>query len=92
MEDIAAQLPRLRWLGLDRTPLPELESLPDGFGGAFGGLTTLCLSHTGMQWSQLLFLAAAMPKRVSELDTLLLKRLKETGARLPRENPDYTKK
>ena len=37
-------------------------------------------------------LAAAMPKRVSELDTLLLKRLKETGARLPRENPDYTKK
>ena len=37
-------------------------------------------------------LAAAMPKRVSELDTLLLRRLKETGARLPRENPDYAKK
>ena len=37
-------------------------------------------------------LAAAMPKRVSELDTLLLKRLKETGARLPRENPDYARK
>ena len=37
-------------------------------------------------------LAAAMPKRVSELDTLLLKRLKETGARLPRENPDYAGK
>ena len=37
-------------------------------------------------------LAATMPKRVSELDTLLLKRLKETGARLPRENPDYAGK
>ena len=37
-------------------------------------------------------LAAALPKRVSELDTLLLKRLKETGARLPRENPDYAGK
>ena len=37
-------------------------------------------------------LAATMPKRVSELDTLLLKRLKETGARLPRENPDYSVK
>ena len=37
-------------------------------------------------------LAATMPKRVSELDTLLLKRLKETGARLPRENPDYSGK
>ncbi len=37
-------------------------------------------------------LAATMPKRVSELDTLLLKRLKETGAKLPLENPDYAKK
>ncbi len=33
-----------------------------------------------------------MPKRVSELDTLLIKRLKETAAKLPRENPDYIKK
>ena len=37
-------------------------------------------------------LAAAMPKRVSELDTLLLKRLRETGARLPRRNPDFARK
>ena len=37
-------------------------------------------------------LAADMPKRVSELDTLLIKRLKETAAKLPRENPDYIKK
>lgn len=37
-------------------------------------------------------LAADMPKRVSELDTLLIKRLKETEAKLPRENPDFTKK
>ena len=37
-------------------------------------------------------LAADMSKRVSELDTLLLERLKETGAKLPRENPDYARK
>ena len=37
-------------------------------------------------------LAAEMPKRVSELDTLLLQRLKETGAKLPRENPEYIRK
>ena len=37
-------------------------------------------------------LAAAMPKRVSELDTLLLKRLRDTGARLPRRNPDFARK
>ena len=37
-------------------------------------------------------LAAAMPKRVSELDTLLLKRLRETGAKLPRRNPDFARK
>ena len=37
-------------------------------------------------------LAAAMPKRVSELDTLLLKRLRETGAKLPRKNPDFARK
>ena len=37
-------------------------------------------------------LAAGMAEKVKELDTLLLKRLKETGAKLPRKNPDFVKK
>lgn len=37
-------------------------------------------------------LAAEMPEKVVELDALLLKRLQETGAKLPRKNPAYVKK
>ena len=62
VQAIATQLPGLQWLGLDRMALPALEALPDGFGAAFGGLRTLCLSGTGMQWAQLLSLSTAMPK------------------------------
>lgn len=61
LQAIAKQLPKLHWLGLDRTPLEPLASLPDGFGAAFGGLRTLCVSSTGMAWGQLLFLAGATP-------------------------------
>ena len=62
LQTIASQLPKLFWLGLDRMPLPALTTLPDGFAAAFGGLKTLCVSGTGMEWSQLLFLASATPK------------------------------
>lgn len=59
---IAAQLPKLHWLGLDRLPLAPLTApLPDGFGRAVGGLRTLCVSGTGMAWQQLLLLSSAMP-------------------------------
>ena len=37
-------------------------------------------------------LAEAMPKKVSELDRLLLEILRAQGAKLPRENPDYAAK
>lgn len=64
VQAITSQLPKLSWLGLDRLPLPQLDTLPEGFGAAFGGLTTLCVSGTGMQWAQLLFLASATPKLI----------------------------
>ena len=59
---IAVQLPSLTWLGLDRLPLEPLDVLPDSFTKALGGLTTLCLSSTKLQWEQLLLLTGAMPK------------------------------
>ena len=59
--DIAVQLPRLHWLGLNRLPLQPLDALPDTFGATLGGLRTLCLSRTGMAWEQLLLIASAMP-------------------------------
>lgn len=34
-------------------------------------------------------LAVEMPDKVNELETLLRQQLSETGAKLPRENPDY---
>jgi len=58
---IAAQLPALHWLGLNRLKLEPLAAVPDGFGAALGGLRALCLSHTGMSWDQLLLIAASTP-------------------------------
>ena len=37
-------------------------------------------------------LAAKMPEKVKDLDALLVKRLKASGARLPRRNPEFVKK
>jgi arylsulfatase A-like enzyme len=37
-------------------------------------------------------LTSKMPEKVKELDSLLLKRLRESGAKLPRKNPDFVKK
>ena len=34
-------------------------------------------------------LAAAMPKKVAELDARLTSELKRIGAKIPRANPDY---
>jgi hypothetical protein len=58
---LVRQLPKLHWLGLDRVGLAPLDALPEGFGGAVGGLRTLCVSGTGMAWEQLLLLSGAMP-------------------------------
>jgi hypothetical protein len=63
--DIAAQLPRLTWLGLNRLPLAPLSTLPDDFATALGRVRSLCLSRTGMAWDQLLLLASAMPELAS---------------------------
>lgn len=54
---IGAQLPRLRWLGLNHVPLQPLEAL----GTNLRGLHTLCLSSTGMAWTQLLVVAQSLP-------------------------------
>ena len=60
---IAAQLPKLHWLGLNRLRLEPLgAALPEGFGSALGRLRSLCLSATGMTWAQLLMLAEATPE------------------------------
>ena len=37
-------------------------------------------------------LAAKMPEKVKDLDALLVKRLKASGAKLPRKNPEFVKK
>jgi len=63
--DIAAQLPRLRWLGLNQLALAPLATLPDDFGSSLGGVRSLCLSKTGMVWDQLLLVASAMPELAS---------------------------
>ena len=58
---IASQLAGLHWLGLNGLPLAPLAALPETFTSALGGLGSLCLNRTGMEWAQLLFLAKAMP-------------------------------
>lgn len=63
---ITSQLPNLRWLGLNRIQLGPLAELPAGFAAAVGNLRALCLSGTGMEWEQLLFIAPHMPQ-LSEL-------------------------
>jgi hypothetical protein len=61
VQRIAAQLPKLHWLALDRMQLAPLDTLPEGFGDAFGKLRTLCVSGTGMAWEQLLLISGAVP-------------------------------
>jgi hypothetical protein len=63
--DIAAQLPRLTWLGLNRLQLAPLSTLPDDFASALGRVRSLCLSRTSMAWDEFLLLASAMPELAS---------------------------
>ena len=60
--DIASQLPKLRWLGLNRLQLAPLSTLPSDFGSAVGRVRSLCLGRTAMEWDQLLLLVSAMPE------------------------------
>lgn len=50
---------------------------------------TFELFHLGDDLAETTDLAESRPKKVAELDARLMKWLKETGARLPRGNPDF---
>ena len=54
---IGGELPHLRWLGLNHVQLTPRPSL----GSALTQLHTLCVSGTGMAWTQLLVIARDLP-------------------------------